>query len=57
MSQDGQLDILGTTSIEELLKEKEKYKKGLSQQFRTLNIYSMYELLGLSTLRSSLTVN
>ena len=30
MSQDEQLDILGITSIEELLKEKEKYKKGLS---------------------------
>ena len=30
MSQDEQLAILGITSIEELLKEKEKYKKGLS---------------------------
>lgn len=30
MSQDEQLDILGITSIEELLKEKEKYEKGLS---------------------------
>lgn len=30
MSQDEQLEILGITSIEELLKEKEKYKKGLS---------------------------
>jgi len=30
MSQDEQLDILGITSMDELLKEKEKYKKGLS---------------------------
>ncbi|MFK8056840.1 MAG: GNAT family N-acetyltransferase [Saprospiraceae bacterium] len=30
MSQDEQLDILGITSTEELLKEKEKYKGGLS---------------------------
>ena len=30
MSQDEQLDILGFTSIEILLEEKEKYKKGLS---------------------------
>ena len=30
MSLDEQLDILGITSMEELLKEKEKYKKGLS---------------------------
>ena len=30
MSQDEQLDILGIASVEELLKEKEKYRKGLS---------------------------
>ncbi|MFK7813365.1 MAG: GNAT family N-acetyltransferase [Maribacter sp.] len=30
MSQEEQLDILGITSIEELLKEKEKYNNGLS---------------------------
>ena len=30
MSQDEQLDILGLNSIEKLLEEKEKYKKGLS---------------------------
>lgn len=30
MSQDEQLDVLGINSVEELLKEKEKYKKGLS---------------------------
>ncbi|MFT6963329.1 MAG: ribosomal-protein-alanine N-acetyltransferase [Flammeovirgaceae bacterium] len=30
MSQEEQLDILGITSTEELLKEKEKYKEGLS---------------------------
>jgi ribosomal-protein-alanine N-acetyltransferase len=30
MSQDEQLDVLGITSTEELLKEKEKHKKGLS---------------------------
>jgi ribosomal-protein-alanine N-acetyltransferase len=32
MSQDEQLDILGLNSLEKLLEEKEKYKKGLSTQ-------------------------
>lgn len=30
MSEEEQLDVLGITTLEELLKEKEKYKKGLS---------------------------
>lgn len=35
MSQDEQLDILGINSLEELLKEREKYKKGLSTHNKT----------------------
>ena len=43
MSQDEQLDILGLNSIEKLLEEREKYKKGLSTHNKKFLYFQLLE--------------
>ena len=44
MSQEEQLDILGLNSVEELLNEKEKYKKGLSTHNKKFLYYQLIDI-------------